>query len=386
MKKKICIIVHSRANYGSIKAVLKEIKKSKKLELQLVVGGSAILDRFGSLVPIIKKDKFKINKKINFLIEGDSPSIMAKTTGLAIIEISNVLLDLSPDIVLTIGDRYETISTAIASSYMNIPLAHTMGGEVTGTIDESIRHAVTKFANIHFPASNLAKKNIILMGEDKKNVFKVGCPRIDGVREILNKKISNLDSYINNSGVGSKINTNKPFLTIMFHPVTTEFGEGENQILNILRSVNKFDIQKLIFWPNPDAGSDDISRGIRKWREENGDKSIRYIKNLDQEYFYHILKKTICLVGNSSSGIREGSYIGVPYVCVGSRQSGREIGKNTVFVSNSENIIFKEIQKVIKSKRKINNKDYTYGDGYAARKIVNILEKINVSSQKKLMY
>ena len=171
MKKKICIIVHSRANYGSIKAVLKEIKKSKKLELQLVVGGSAILDRFGSLVPIIKKDKFKINKKINFLIEGDSPSIMAKTTGLAIIEISNVLLDLSPDIVLTIGDRYETISTAIASSYMNIPLAHTMGGEVTGTIDESIRHAVTKFANIHFPASNLAKKNIILMGEDKKKCF-----------------------------------------------------------------------------------------------------------------------------------------------------------------------------------------------------------------------
>ena len=224
------------------------------------------------------------------------------------------------------------------------------------------------------------------MGEDKKNVFKVGCPRIDSVREILNKKISNLDSYINNSGVGSKINTNKPFLTIMFHPVTTEFGEGENQILNILRSVNKFDVQKLIFWPNPDAGSDDISRGIRKWREENGDKSIRYIKNLDQEYFYHILKKTICLIGNSSSGIREGCYIGVPYVCVGSRQNGREIGKNTVFVSNSENIIFKEIQKVMKSKRKINNKDYTYGDGYAARKIVNILEKINVSSQKKLMY
>jgi len=159
LKKKICIVIHSRANYGSIKSVLENIKKSKKLSLQIIVGGSALLDRFGSVVDIIRKDKFKIDKHINFLIEGNSPLIMTKSTGLAIIEISNCFAELKPDIVLTVGDRYETISTAIAATYMNIPLAHTMGGEISGTIDESVRHAISKLANIHFPSTNKAKKN-----------------------------------------------------------------------------------------------------------------------------------------------------------------------------------------------------------------------------------
>ena len=183
MKKKICVIVHSRANYGSIKSVLKNIRKSKKLTLQLVVGGSAILDKFGSIVELIKKDNFKINKKINFLIEGNSPLIMVKSTGLAIIEIANCFSELKPDIVLTIGDRYETISTAISAAYMNITVAHTMGGEVSGTIDESIRHAVTKLSHIHFVSNKDALKRVVKLGENKKLVFNVGCPRIDEVKK-----------------------------------------------------------------------------------------------------------------------------------------------------------------------------------------------------------
>ncbi len=387
MKKKICVIVHSRANYGSIKSVLKNIRKSKKLTLQLVVGGSAILDKFGSIVELIKKDNFKINKKINFLIEGNSPLIMVKSTGLAIIEIANCFSELKPDIVLTIGDRYETISTAIAAAYMNIPLAHTMGGEISGTIDESVRHAVTKFSNIHFTATKNAKKNVIKMGENKRNVFNTGCPRVDEVKEILSKKIDNneINREINKNGVGDYIDISKPFITIMFHPVTSEFGNAELQIKNILSAINKFKVQKIFFWPNSDAGYEDISRGIRKWREKKGDKNTRYIKNLEQKFFYHILNKTICLIGNSSSGLREGCYIGVKNLCVGSRQNGREIGKNTKMISNDYKSIFNAISKCMidKNKKKI---DYRYGKGDAGKKIVKIIESSNLNSQKKLLY
>ena len=387
LKKKICIVIHSRANYGSIKSVLENIKKSKKLSLQIIVGGSALLDRFGSVVDIIRKDKFKIDKHINFLIEGNSPLIMTKSTGLAIIEISNCFAELKPDIVLTVGDRYETISTAIAATYMNIPLAHTMGGEISGTIDESVRHAVTKFSNIHFTATNISKKNVIKLGEDPKYVYNVGCPRIDTVKEVLNTKIENknLNKLINSIGVGNNIDVNKPFVMIMYYPVTSEYGKGETQVINLLNAVNKFDIQKIFFWPNSDAGYEDISRGIRKWREKNKDYKTKFIKNLEQKYFYHFLKKTKCLLGNSSSGLREGCYIGVKNICIGTRQNGREIGKNTIMIKSDYKSIYNSLKNVLDSKKKF-KKDYRYGKGNSGKKIVNILEKIEISSQKKLNF
>ena len=383
--KKICAIIHNRANYGSIKSVLLLLKKNKSFKLQIIVGGSANLERFGSVIKIIKNDKFKIDKKINFVIEGNSPLEMSKSTGLAILEISNALDELKPDLVITVGDRYETMATAISASYMNIPLAHTMGGEVSGTIDESVRHAVTKFSNIHFAATKIAKKNILRMGENKNYVFNVGCPRIDEVKKILKKEPAKLQEIINSFGVGENLNLKKPFITIMNHPVTTEYGSGEKEISKILKIINKIDIQKIVFWPNPDAGSEDISRGIRKWREKFGDRKTRYFKNLEQKYFYHILNKTECLIGNSSSGIREGCFIGVKNICIGSRQLGREIGKNTFMIKNNEKTLISLLNKILKSKtEKI--KDYRYGDGYAAERIVKILKNINFKYEKKLKY
>tara|TARA_X000000950_G_scaffold180078_1_gene218400 strand:+ start:21384 stop:22538 length:1155 start_codon:yes stop_codon:yes gene_type:complete len=383
--KKICTIIHNRANYGSIKSVLELLKKHKSFRLQIIVGGSANLERFGSVVNIIKKDGFKIDRKINFVVEGNSTLEMAKSTGLAIIEMSNALSDLKPDLVITVGDRYETMATAISASYMNIPLAHTMGGEVSGTIDESVRHAVTKFSSIHFAATAIAKRNIVKMGENKRYVFNVGCPRIDEVKQILKKIPSNFNKKINENGVGSTLDLNKPFITIMNHPVTTEYGNGEKEISKILKIVNKFDIQKLVFWPNPDAGSEDISRGIRKWREKFGDTKTRFFKNLEQKYFYHVLDKTICLIGNSSSGVREGSFIGVQNICIGSRQKGREIGKNTIMINNNEKKLSKLIQKILKKKTK-KLRDYKYGNGSASKKIIEILKKIDFKYEKKLYY
>ena len=287
-KKKICIVILSRANYGSIKTVLEEITKSSKLTLQIVLGGSAVLEKYGTLDEILKKDGFKANRKLSFMLDGENPETMTKSTGLAIVEISTALKSLKPDFVLTVGDRYETMATTICATYMNIPLIHTMGGESSGTIDESIRHATTKFAHIHFPATKKAKKKIIKLGENKKNVFFVGCPRIDLVKKTLTKKRSDLNKVLTGLGVGREFNLNKDFLIIMQYSVTTEYEDSKKQILNTLKAVTNFNIPTLVFWPNSDAGSNLISKGIRTWREKNFEKKFWFLKNLPTETFYEL--------------------------------------------------------------------------------------------------
>tara|TARA_Y100000996_G_scaffold414285_1_gene404726 strand:- start:678 stop:1838 length:1161 start_codon:yes stop_codon:yes gene_type:complete len=379
-KKKICIVILSRANYGSIKTVLEEITKSSKLTLQIVLGGSAVLEKYGTLDEILKKDGFKANRKLSFMLDGENPETMTKSTGLAIVEISTALKSLKPDFVLTVGDRYETMATTICATYMNIPLIHTMGGESSGTIDESIRHATTKFAHIHFPATKKAKNKIIKLGENKKNVFFVGCPRIDLVKKTLTKKRSDLNKVLTGLGVGREFNLNKDFLIIMQYSVTTEYEDSKKQILNTLKAVTNFNIPTLVFWPNSDAGSNLISKGIRTWREKNFEKKFWFLKNLPTETFYELLKKAKCMVGNSSSGIRECSYLGIPFVNVGTRQKNREKGQNTINASNNPKDISKAIKKALKLKPK---KSKIYGEGNAAKKIVKVLEKIrHINLQK----
>ena len=264
--RKICIVVGSRANYSSIKSVMKSVNEHEKLKLQLVLTASAVLDRYGLVSETIKKDGFSIDESIHTILEGETPLTMAKSTGLGLIELSSVFERLKPDIVLTVGDRFETMATTLAAAYMNIPLAHTMGGEVSGTIDESIRHAITKFSNFHFPASKDAEERIIKLGENPNNVFCVGCPRIDLVSEIISKNQA-LEIKDIFKGVGNQFNINSKFLILSQHPVTTEYGDGESQIRITLEAIQEVGLPALVLWPNADAGSNDISRGIRKWRE-----------------------------------------------------------------------------------------------------------------------
>src|SRR5918995_3560537 len=183
--RKICIILGSRANYTSIKSAMRAVQEHPDLELQLIVGASALLDRYGEVIEVIERDGFRAAARVYMLIEGETPTTMAKSTGLGLLELPTILGQLQPDVVLTVGDRFETMATALAAAYMNIPLAHTMGGEVSGTIDESIRHAVTKFANVHFPACSEAAERIVKLGEPPETVFNVGCPRIDLVADVL---------------------------------------------------------------------------------------------------------------------------------------------------------------------------------------------------------
>lgn len=380
-KKKICVVVASRANYGRVKSLLVEIKKNKKLELQLILSASAILKRFGNVLDIVKKDGFKPNSIVYTVVEGENLETMSKSTGLAIVELTTCFSKLNPDIVVTVADRYETMATAIAASYMNITLAHIQGGEVTGSIDESVRHSITKLAHIHFPATQESKKRIIKMGENKKYVFNTGCPSIDLIKKT--PKINNKHN-IKENGVGIKINYSKPFILVVQHPVTSEYGEGFRQISETLRAIEKLNIQTIWLWPNIDAGSDEISKGLRVFRETKSDSLISFYKNFEIEDYAYILKNCICAVGNSSSFLREGEFFGTPVVLVGTRQNGREHGKNITKANYKTSDILIKIKKQI-AHGKYNSKKI-FGDGTAGKKIVNKLISSNPSIQKKITY
>ena len=385
MVEQTIVVIGSRANYSSIKSAMLAIEKHKNLELQIVVTASALLNRYGNVAELIEKDGFTINERIYFLLEGETPLLMAKSTGLGLIEISSVFERISPDIVITVGDRFETMSTVIAASYMNIPIAHTMGGEVTGTIDESIRHAVTKMSHIHFPASKDAFDRIVKLGEPSELIFNVGCPRIDLVSDILNEFESQDLEEIFDIGVGSKFDLNKPFIIVSQHPVTTEYGNGEFQIESTLKAIRNINLPAIVLWPNADAGSDDIAKGIRKWREKGLGNNMHFFKNLPVEVYIKLMNKTSCLVGNSSSGVREGAFIGTPVVNIGSRQNNRERGVNVIDVDQNHINIFNGIKKQLNNGKY--KKDFIYGDGQAGKKIAKILANLpEINPQKCITY
>lgn len=384
MTKKICVVLGSRANYSSIKSVMRAVKAHPDLELQVVLTASALLDRYGAVANLIEADGFEIAARVNMLIEGETPTTMAKSTGLGLLELPTIFETLKPDFVVSVGDRFETVSTAVAAAFMNIPLAHTMGGEVTGTIDESIRHAITKFAHLHFPATKDARQRIIKLGEPEETVHLVGCPRVDLVSEMLGKNGSvDLEKYLV-GGVGETIDLGKPFVIVSQHPVTTEYGQSQDQITTSLKAVRKSGLQAIVLWPNPDAGAEDIARGIRKWREQGLADHMHFIKNLPIDAYIALMERTACLVGNSSSGIREGAFIGTPVVNVGTRQAGRERGKNVIEVPHDTDAIFDALQKQVAHGRY--DCDTTYGDGKAGPRIAEILSKADVRIQKRITY
>ena len=385
IKKKICVVINNRANYARIKSVLIAIKKNDKLELQIVLGSSAILNRYGAVSNIIKKDGFKINHIVYTLVEGENLLTMSKSTGLSIIEFSTAFDQLKPDIVLVVADRYETLAAGIAASYMNIVLAHTQGGEVTGSIDESVRHATTKLAHIHFPASLNAKKNIIKMGENPKKVYLVGCPSLDLIKKNQLDIDENFKKKYSKYGVGElKIDFNKPYIVILQHPVTTEYEHIKKNIEQTIQAALKIQQQIVWLWPNVDAGSDIVSKSIRRVREEQKPKNIRWQKNYNPEDYLKLIYNSSCLVGNSSSAIREGAFLGIPAVNIGNRQHNREHGKNIIHVDYNSKNILKAISKQIKKKKYSSNK--IFGDGKAGERIGKILSNIKLDIIKSLNY
>jgi UDP-hydrolysing UDP-N-acetyl-D-glucosamine 2-epimerase len=382
LPKKVCVVVNSRANYGRIKAAMIAIDKHPQLELQLIVGASALLYRFGRVIDVIESDGFSPSAKLYSIVEGETPGTMAKSTGLAITELATLFETLKPDVVLTVADRFETLATAVAASYMNIALAHTQGGEVTGSIDESVRHAISKLAHIHFPATDLAKRNLIKMGENPEMVFNVGCPAIDAIADI--DLSFPQDLFFKYKGVGKTLDPNQPYLVVLQHPVTTEYGRGFEQIKETISAVERTGLQAAWLWPNVDAGSDDISKGLRMHREVTPNSLIHYYRNFEVEDYARLLFNCACLIGNSSSAIREGAFLGIPSVNIGSRQQGREHGSNVKFADYNSTEIYSAIQVQLDNGR--HQGSTLFGDGTAGEKISEILANKDIPIQKKLSY
>jgi UDP-hydrolysing UDP-N-acetyl-D-glucosamine 2-epimerase len=383
-RRKVCVVVTARPSYSRIKTALRAIKENPALELQLVVAASALLDRYGTAVNYIESDGFEIAARVYMVLEGENPASMAKTTGLGLLELATVFDNLKPDVVVTIADRYETLATAVAAAYMNIPVAHVQGGEVTGSIDEKVRHSVTKLADLHFVSTRKARERVLRMGEENSKIFVTGCPSIDLAAEIWRDPSLNFDPFERYGGVGNRMDLSKGYMVVMQHPVTTEYKASRQQVLETLYATTEISIPTLVFWPNVDAGADGTSNGIRTFRELEKPSNIHFFKNMAPTDFLRLIYNCRCLVGNSSVGIRESSYLGVPVVNIGTRQSGRERANNVIDVDYDRQQITSAIMRHLGNGRY--QQDFLYGNGQAGERISELLSDVPLQIEKRLTY
>jgi UDP-hydrolysing UDP-N-acetyl-D-glucosamine 2-epimerase len=308
----------------------------------------------------------------------------AKSTGIGLSELATVFDNLKPDAVVTIADRYETLATAVAASYMNIPVVHVQGGEVTGSIDEKVRHAVTKLANLHLVSTKLAAERVRRLGEEPDSVFVTGCPSIDIAAEVAARPEMDFDPFVKYGGVGPTTDLSRGYLVVMQHPVTTEYEEARQQVDETLYAVKDLGLPVLWFWPNVDAGSDGTSKGIRVFREKEDPANFHLFRNMFPEDFLRLLHSATAIVGNSSVAIRECSYLGVPAVNIGSRQLGRERGQNVIDVDHDRTDISDAVRTHIKRGKP--KSDLLYGDGKAGGRIADCLSKVELKIEKRLTY
>jgi len=371
LKRKICVVTGTRAEYGLFYPILKEIQKSSNLELQLVVSTMHLSSEFGLTYKQIEEDGFIIDDKIENLISADSKSAIAKSTGLATILLSDSLTRLNPDIVLVLGDRYETFAAASTAMLLNIPIAHIHGGEITqGAVDEQIRHAVTKMSQIHFTSTETYRNRVIQMGENKANVFNVGAPGIDNIAnlKLLTKKEleEELDWVFGDKSA-----------LFTYHPVTLDISNAEEDIVDILKTIKEANLNVLFTYANADDSGRIINSKIELFCQENP-KKYKIVKSLGQLKYLSTMKCVDILIGNTSSGIIEAASFSKPVVNIGDRQKGR---------LQSENIINCEIEAVSLAVKEALSFDNTnivniYGDGKTAVKVVSILETIALNTVK----
>lgn len=383
-KRKVCVIITTRGNYAKMKSVMRAIKAREQMELQVVVGGGATLPKYGNIVGSLNGGEFDINHSVHFLVEGENPLTMAKSAGLAIIEFSSIFENLKPDVVMVIADRFECLSIAMAAGYMNIPLAHVEGGEVSGSIDESVRHAITKLSHLHFPATAEAAERIKRLGEDPASIFTVGCTSLDVISELDLNDLSGIERVQQTVGVGALLDTSQPYLVVIQHPVTTEYRDNLAHVNETLQAVHEVRMNTFWIWPNMDAGSDGVSKGIRTFREHHRPDYMHLFKSLPIELYAPLLKNAACIVGNSSSGIREAAFLGVPTVNIGSRQMGRQRGANVVDVDYDRRQIAEAIRAQVAHGPY--PPDHLYGNGKAGERIANILATYQFRLQKRIHY
>jgi UDP-hydrolysing UDP-N-acetyl-D-glucosamine 2-epimerase len=317
-------------------------------------------------------DGFNINGFVPMFIDGGVSDTMAKSVGLGIPLIVEEIKRLKPDIVFVNADRFEMMGVALAASYMNVPIAHNEGGDVSGTLDESIRHSITKLSHVHFTSTESSRRRVIQMGENPERVFAVGSPAIDAVK--------NLDLQIRKN-IFTGLDISKPFLLTLLHPVATSSSK-ENSLManNLIKVLKDLKMQTVLLGSNTDAGSDEVGKAIRSWISTENPDYVFFTKHLHPDDFYRYLNASVCAIGNSSSFIREGAYFGTPVVLIGSRQNKRERAENILECDENCENIKSSIEKQIKVGRF--NKSLLFGNGEASNHVSGILSRINLDVQK----
>jgi len=380
--RRIAVITGTRAEYGIFKSVLKEIRANAELQLSLIVMGMHLSTEFGYTVSEVEKDGFKIAAKIDVLHREDTEASMAKSIGECLSRAAEVLDRMVPDILLVLGDRSEMLVGAVAATYMSIPIAHIHGGEVSGNVDEPVRHAITKLAHIHFPATKQSAKRIIRMGEEPWRVHVVGAPGLDF---ILSKKVPEPKKRAAKYG----LDLSKPIVLVLQHSVVTEADEAANQIRETLEAIKELKQQTVLIYPNADAGGRRMIKVIEKYQKYS---FIKTFKSVGHEDYLSLMRLASALVGNSSSGIIEAPSIGLPVVNIGTRQMGRQRAGNVIDVDYDREEIVKAVKKAIWDqdfREKVKHCKNPYGDGKAGKRIAKVLSEVDLGKrllEKRMTY
>jgi UDP-hydrolysing UDP-N-acetyl-D-glucosamine 2-epimerase len=377
-KRKILILTERRADYSRFKPILKKLQNNKIFKYFILVTGTHLIKEHGLTIKEIYKDNFKIfckfeNFKNNKNNKIDDAANMIFAMGKTFLKLAKIIKKIEPNIILSGFDIGANFALTVAGAHFNIPIAHIQGGEITGSIDESLRHAMSKFANYHLVSNSDAKKRLIKMGEKAKNIFVVGCPSLDALLEEPITKDSILEKKFN-------LDLSKKILIVIQHPVTTENEKSREQIAQTIAAIKKSRIQTLFVMPNNDYGHKSIIKQIKK-------NNLNCTKTLSLSEYKSLLLKSSILIGNSSSGIHEAALFKVPVINLGNRQSGRLKPINVINAKHNSSDIFNKINYCLNNKnyiKKIKNTKSLYGNGGSAKKIINILKKINLnqSTQK----
>ncbi|KKT28984.1 UDP-N-acetyl-D-glucosamine 2-epimerase, UDP-hydrolysing [Candidatus Giovannonibacteria bacterium RIFCSPLOWO2_12_FULL_44_25] len=367
--KKIIYVTGSRAEYGVMKELLLKMRASGKFNLSLIVTGMHFSKKHGFTLEDIKKDKFRIAAKVNMHVEDSSLAGMAKSVGYGILGITGAFLRERPDLVMVTGDRGELLAAAIAASHLNIPVAHISGGDMTtgATIDERVRHAITKFSTLHFAESKKSAKNLVRMGENKKFVFAVGNPGMSEKHSFSKEdKLAIAKKY--------KLDLSRPVLLVVQHPVTTEPDRAGEQMRQTMEALKKLQMQSVLIYPNSDSGSKQIIAVIKKYQKLS---YLRVFKSIPRRDFLGLMSLASTMVGNSSSALFEAPSFGLPAVNIGLRQEGRERVANIIDAGHNKASIISAFRRVMSAKfrRKITRIHNPYAQKNADDKIIKILGK-----------
>ena len=379
-QRRICFPITSRAYYGRSQLLIRKLHAHPDLELELMLGGSILLDKYSRhIADDIEAGGFSIAASLFNVIEGGNHVAMAKTACLTALEFTNGLHAIDPDVVVICGDRFEQLAIAMAAAYLNLTIAHIEGGDVTGSIDESVRHAITKLAHLHFVTNADAHRRVLLMGEDPRYVFNTGSLDVELASRVDTAITS---ERLNSFGVGHPIDVDQPFLMVVQHPVTTERDNREH-LETTLRAVAALDIPAIWFWPNADAGTGEMSDSLRHMREQHPELTarMRFITNVPADTFVALLAHAAVLVGNSSAGIKECSYLGTPVVNIGARQQGRLSAEHVAHVGPHAAEIQQAVQRQLVHGRYASSHIYHRPD--TSQAMVDVLVGAELYTQKR---